>query len=210
MFTGIVQSIGEIAAIDKNGDWVVEIVADKLPLDKTPIGASIACNGICLTVVEIKPQSRLRETQSSRGIFKVQVSTETLSCTTALHWKPGVKLNLEPALHAGDELGGHIVSGHIDGITQLKDKRPEGNSLRCTFEVPHEFAKFIAPKGSVALDGVSLTINEVQGNRFGVNLIPYTLAHTTLGALKPGDEVNFEIDLMARYAERLLEQRAVS
>jgi riboflavin synthase len=115
-----------------------------------------------------------------------------------------VKINLEPALHAGDELGGHIVSGHIDAVAQLKEKRPEGNSLRCVFEVPHEFAKFIASKGSISLDGVSLTVNDVTGNRFGVNLIPYTLAHTTLGALEPGAEANFEIDLMARYAERLL------
>jgi riboflavin synthase len=199
MFTGIVQSLGEIAAIDKNGDWTVTIATEQLPLDKTEIGASISCNGICLTVIE-----------KTQGRFKVQVSAETLSCTTALHWKPGAKINLEPALHAGDELGGHIVSGHIDGVARLKEKAPEGDSQRYVFEVPYEFAKFVPSKGSVALDGVSLTVNEVQGNRFGVNLIPYTLAHTTLGALKPGDEVNFEVDLMARYAERLLEQRAAS
>lgn len=199
MFTGIVQSFGEIAAIDKNGDWIVTIVADKLSLDKTDVGASIACSGICLTVIE-KAQDR----------FKVQVSAETLSCTTALHWKPGLRLNLEPALHAGDELGGHIVAGHIDGIARLKEKHGENDSLRCIFEVPHEFAKFIAKKGSITLDGVSLTVNEAAGNRFGVNLIPYTLAHTTIGALDVGDEANFEVDLMARYAERLMEQRAAS
>jgi riboflavin synthase len=199
MFTGIVQALGEIVAIDKNGDWVATIIAGTLPLDKIPEGASISCNGICLTVIE-----------KAKDRFKVQVSAETLSRTTALHWRPGMRLNLESALHAGDELGGHIVSGHIDGVAHLREKQPEGDSLRCIFEVPHEFAKFIAKKGSVALDGVSLTVNEVAGHRFGVNLIPYTLAHSTLGALKPGDEVNFEVDLMARYAERLLEQKAAS
>lgn len=197
MFTGIVQDIGAIAAIDKKGDWTVTIAANKLPLEHMAIGASVACNGICLTVIEKAKQQ-----------FKVQVSAETLSKTTALHWREGTKVNLEPALRAGEELGGHLVSGHIDGVARLKDKQKEGDSLRCIFEVPHEFAKFIAPKGSVALDGISLTVNEVQGNRFGVNLIPHTLQQTTLGALEAGEEANFEVDLIARYAERLLNQKA--
>jgi len=193
MFTGIVQDIGEIAAIDKQGDWTLTIAVKKFPLDKTSIGASISCNGICLTVIE-----------KENNQFKVQVSAETLSKTTALHWRTGTRINLEPALRMGDELGGHLVSGHIDGVARLKDKQKEGDSWRYLFEAPHEFAKFIAPKGSITLDGVSLTINEVKGAQFGVNLIPHTLSETALGTLEPGGEVNFEVDMMVRYVERLL------
>jgi riboflavin synthase len=197
MFTGIVQDIGEIAAIDKTGDWTVTIAVSKLALGNMPIGASVACNGICLTVIE-----------KATDQFKVQISGETLSRTTAAHWSKGGRLNLEPALRLGDELGGHLVSGHIDGIARVRHKRKDGDSVRLTFEVPSEFAKFVAPKGSVALDGISLTVNEVEGACFGVNIIPHTLAHTTIGALEAGGEANFEVDLMARYAERLLSQRA--
>jgi riboflavin synthase len=195
MFTGIIQDIGEIASIDKQGDWTVAIRAGKLPLDRLAIGASIACSGICLTVIK-----------KGVGTFKVQVSGETLSCTTALHWKPGTRLNLEPALRMGDEAGGHLVTGHIDGLAKILEKIPENKSLRVTLEVSHELARFVAPKGSVALDGVSLTVNEVKNTRFGVNLIPFTQNETTLGALEPGAEANFEVDLIARYTARLLEQ----
>lgn len=192
MFTGIITDIGTIAAIDKQGDWALTIET-KLPLDKTPIGASVACSGICLTVIE-----------KSAKQFKVQVSRETLSKTTAVHWRPGIHINLEPALRAGDELGGHILSGHVDGIARVIDKKPEGDSLRFEFEVPHEFAKFLAPKGSAAIDGVSLTVNEVNGARFGVNIIPHTQKMTSLAALNPGDEANFEADMIARYVDRML------
>jgi riboflavin synthase len=199
MFTGIVQDIGEVTAIDKKGDWTLTVTAKKLPVDKMAIGASVSCNGICLTVIE-----------KDKDWFKVQVSAETLSKTTALHWRTGSRINLEPALRMGDELGGHLVTGHIDGTARVKDKQPEGDSIRYTFEVPHEFAKFIAAKGSVALDGVSMTVNEVNGHRFGVNVIPHTQTQTTLSAIEIGGEVNFEVDLIARYAGRLLNERAAA
>ncbi len=196
MFTGIVHDIGEITAIDKAGDWTITIAVGKLPLEKMDIGASVSCSGICLTVIEKTDRQ-----------YKVQVSAETLSKTTALHWRTGTRINLEPALRMGDELGGHMVAGHIDGTAQVKEKRKDGDSWRYTFEVPWEFAKFMAPKGSVALDGVSLTVNEVDGNRFGVNIIPHTRKETTFAALEPGAEVNFETDLIARYTDRLLSER---
>jgi len=196
MFTGIVQDIGDIAAIDKQGDWVLTIAAGKLPLADMAIGASVACNGICLTVIE-----------KQKGQFKVQVSAETLSKTTALHWRTGTRINLEPALRMGDELGGHMVLGHVDGVARVKERHKDGDSWRVDFELPHEFAKYLAPKGSIVIDGVALTVNEVKGARFGVNLIPHTLKETVLGALEAGGETNFEVDLMARYAERLLSQR---
>lgn len=193
MFTGIVQDIGTIAAIDKQGDWTLTIATQKLPLEKMAIGASVACGGICLTV-----------TEKGSGQFKVQVSMETLSKTTALRWKPGMGVNLEPALHMGDELGGHILSGHIDGVARVLDKVKTGDSLQYQFEVSEKFARFVASKGSVALDGVSMTVNEVNGVRFGVNIIPHTQKMTTLGMLGPGDEANFEADMIARYVERMM------
>jgi riboflavin synthase len=206
MFTGIIQDIGEIAAIDKTGDWTLTIATGKMPFDKMAVGASVACNGICLTVIEKLPASQSRA--SNRDAFRVQVSAETLSKTTALHWRTGTRINLEPALRVGDELGGHMVAGHIDGIARLKSKQKEGDSWRYLFEVPFEFAKFLAPKGSIALDGISLTVNEVEGARFGVNIIPHTQSQSTFGALEPGAEVNFEVDPIARYAERLLNKKA--
>ena len=205
MFTGIIQDIGEIVSIDKEGDWTLTIAARKLPLEKIAIGASVACNGICLTVVEKLLASQSRASNCDQ--FKVQVSTETLSRTTALHWRQGTRVNLETALRMGDELGGHMVSGHIDGIAKIVEKHKEMNSIRFLLELPHEFAKFIASKGSITLDGVSMTINEVKGPRFGVNVIPHTQNETSLGALEAGGEVNFEVDLIARYADRLLDQR---
>ena|ERR1700722_6851799 len=199
MFTGIITDIGTVAAIDKNGDWTLTIKAQKLPLDKMQLGASVACNGICLTVVE-----------KSVGQFKVQVSQETLSKTTALHWQPGRRINLESALRAGDELGGHYVSGHIDGIARVVSHTAEGDSQRFLFEVPTSFLKYFVPKGSVAIDGVSLTVNEVDEQGFGVNIIPHTLKMTGFTALGPGDEVNFEVDMIARYVERMMNTRAAS
>lgn len=195
MFTGIIQDIGEVAAIEKQGTLTLTIAASKLPLDNMAAGASIACNGICLTVIA-KEKSR----------FKVQLSGETLKRTTASAWQTGTRVNLEPALRAGDEFGGHIVAGHIDGLARVMEKRKDGGSLVFQFAVPEEFAKFIAPKGSIAIDGVSLTVNEAAGPRFSVTIIPHTQNETTLPALKAGDKANFEIDLIARYAGRLLHQ----
>jgi riboflavin synthase len=196
MFTGIIQDIGEILAIDRRGDWVVT-VATHLPLDHTKTGASIAHSGICLTAIEISPQG-------GRGHYKVQLSEETLSKTTALRWQVGTRVNLETALRAGDELGGHYVSGHIDGIARVESMAKSADSLRLQFDVPADLAKYIASKGSATIDGVSLTVNHVDGSRFGVNVIPHTQKATTLGTLKIGDEANIEVDMIARYVERIL------
>lgn len=192
MFTGIITDLGTVRAVSGSGDRRLEI-ATKFDMDTVPIGASIANNGICLTVIEKGP-----------GWFAVQASEETLSKTTARDWGVGQRLNLERALKLGDELGGHIVSGHVDGIATIVALTPENDSLRFVFEAPADLAKFVAPKGSVALDGVSLTVNEVDGARFGVNIIPHTQAETTFGQSRVGDRVNMEIDMLARYVARLL------
>lgn len=204
MFTGIIQDIGTITAIDKQGDWTLTIATEKLALDKTALGASISCSGICLTVIDL--ESRSGDMRSNRDQFKVQISMETLSKTTAIHWRLGQRINLETALKMGDELGGHILSGHVDGVARVVGKEPERDSLRYVFEVPSQFAKFLAPKGSAAIDGVSLTVNEVNGAKFSVNIIPHTQNMTTLAALEIGDEVNFEVDMIARYVERMLDK----
>lgn len=193
MFTGIIQDIGVVTALDKAGDWVLTIAAAKLPLERLPLGASVACNGICLTVI--------RKTTAD---FTVQLSNETVQLTTAQHWQIGQPLNLETALRVGDELGGHIVSGHVDGVAELVAREFEQDSLRLTFALPEKFAAFVAPKGSITLDGVSLTVNQVSGGRFGINIIPYTQQETTLGKLQVGHKVNFEIDMIARYVARML------
>ena len=195
MFTGIVQDVGEIVSVEKNGDWVVTI-STVLPLEGIPVGGSVSCGGICLTVIEKTAKQ-----------FKVQLSMETLSKTTAMHWKPGLKLNLEPALRFGDELGGHLLTGHVDGVAYLVGKRADADSIRCRFEAPNEFVRFLAMKGSVAIDGVSLTVNEVMGREFGVNIIPHTQKHTTFGTLDVGTAVNFEADMIMRYVERILAYR---
>ena len=195
MFTGIIQSIGAIAAIDRKGDWTINVASD-LPLDAVALGASIACSGICLTVIA-KDEKK----------FTAQLSAETLSKTTAAGWDVGTRLNLERALRLGDELGGHIVSGHVDAVASVIDRQPDGDSLCFLFEVPAAFAKFLAPKGSVTLDGVSLTVNAVDGARFGVNIIPHTQTATTLGDRRAGDAVTFEIDVIARYVERMMPLR---
>lgn len=196
MFTGLVQSIGEVTAIDKRGDWVITVSAPTFDMGAVVLGASIACNGICLTVIEKDDHH-----------FKVQLSTETLSKTTAMKWVAGTRINLEPALRFGDELGGHLVTGHVDGVAYVTERRKEGDSLRYRFEAPRDFVRFVAPKGSVALDGVSLTINDVWGGQFGVNIIPHTQNHTTFGTLVVGQSVNFEVDMLARYIDRLMGAR---
>ncbi len=193
MFTGIVQDIGRVAGIERQGDWILTVAPTQMGLTDVALGASIACNGICLTVIDKNPQD-----------FYVQMSQETLDTTTARRWAIGQSVNLERALRVGDELGGHYVSGHVDGMASLVDKQPDGDSLRLTFELPHEFTRFVVSKGSITLDGVSLTVNDVSGSRFGVNLIPHTLHMTTLGALPAFGAVNFEIDMIARYIDRAM------
>jgi riboflavin synthase len=196
MFTGIVTSIGTVRAVEKRGDTHITIAA---PFDIAglSIGASIACSGCCLTVAGRDP---------AQSAFSVTASAETLAHTNLSSWRPGDRINLERPLRVGDELGGHIVSGHVDGVAELLDATPEGESLRLMFRAPVDLARFIAPKGSVALDGVSLTVNEVDGARFGVNIIPHTQSVTTLGRLAeagPGVLLNLEIDPLARYVARL-------
>ena len=199
MFTGIVTDIGEVRGVEERGDRRF-VIGCSYAAETIAIGASIACSGICLTVTD-------RGTDETGAWFAVDVSAETVSVTTAAGWAAGTRLNLERALKIGDELGGHIVTGHVDGLAQVTDVHPEGDSLRLTFEAPGSLAPFVAAKGSVALDGVSLTVNSVEGARFGINLIPHTRAQTTLGALAPGQGVNLEIDILARYVARLNEVR---
>ena len=195
MFTGIVTDVGEIRRVEKRGDTHI-VIATHYDVATIAIGASIACSGVCLTVVE-------KGNREDRW-FAVTASGETLAKTTIAGWKPGDAVNLERPLRLGDELGGHIVAGHVDGVAKLVKRAPEGESVRMIFEPPEYLVPFIAAKGSVALDGVSLTVNEVEVARFGVNLIPHTLKVTTFGRLKAGAKVNLEVDLMARYVARLV------
>lgn len=196
MFTGIITGIGTVLAAD-GGRFSVR---SDYPAASIALGASICHDGVCLTVTSV-------ENDGAGSRYTLDVSNETLSLTTLGDWTAGRPINLERALKAGDELGGHIVSGHVDGVARIVDIRADGESRRLTFEAPAALAPFIAPKGSVALDGTSLTVNEVDGARFGVNLIPHTLTVTTWGGKKPGDRVNIEIDPLARYVARLLEMR---
>jgi len=204
MFTGIISDVGRLAAIEERGDrrLVIETRFDTATID---LGASIACDGVCLTVVERSP-----------GRFAVDASAETLSKTTIGGWREGRRLNLERAMRLGDEIGGHLVYGHVDGLATVVSAEPEGGSVRWRFVVPEGLARFIAPKGSVALNGVSLTVNEVEGGVFGVNIIPHTQAMTTFVApgedrpdegwgVRVGDPVNLEVDMLARYVARLNE-----
>ncbi|SDH20633.1 riboflavin synthase [Alloyangia pacifica] len=193
MFTGIVTDMGEIRALEQAGDLTARIgtAYDTAGIE---IGASIACDGVCLTVVTL-----------GDDWFDVQISAETLSKTNLGSWEAGKRVNLERALKVGDELGGHIVSGHVDGLAEVVSIQDEGDSTRVQLRAPDELAKFIAPKGSVALNGTSLTVNEVQGTVFGINFIPHTKEVTTWGGVKLGDKVNLEIDTMARYVARLRE-----
>ncbi|MEE2995879.1 MAG: riboflavin synthase [Pseudomonadota bacterium] len=192
MFTGIVTDVGTVRAIEQKGDTRIEI-GTVYDMDDIDIGASIACSGPCLTVVE-----------KGDDWFAVEASAETLDKTVLGGWAVGTLVNLERALRIGDELGGHIVSGHVDAVAVVVDMQQEGDSVRFTFEAPADFAKYLAPKGSVCLDGVSLTVNEVRGNRFGVNIISHTQSATSFEGRIVGDSVNMEIDTIARYVARLI------
>lgn len=194
MFTGIITDLGKVRHVDHGGEtrFEFETAYDTATID---IGASIACNGCCLTVIDKGP-----------GWFAAEASAETLSKTCLRDWTAGTPVNFERAMKVGDELGGHIVSGHVDGVATVVDIRPDGESKRYVFDAPEDLKKFVAPKGSVALDGVSLTVNEVQDGRFGVNIIPHTQAVTTFGTYEVGSKVNMEIDMLARYVARLMEK----
>jgi riboflavin synthase len=195
MFTGIIQAVGRVLAREpRAGDVRLTIACEGLDLTRVHVGDSLCVQGCCLTAVEL-----------DRSTFGADVSRETLALTTLGSLEPGAPVNLEPALRAGDPLGGHLVSGHIDGVARVTEVDADARSLRLTLETSVELARYLAPKGSVALDGVSLTINETAGASFGVNIIPHTQSHTTLGKLAVGAHVNLEVDQLARYVERLLE-----
>ena len=201
MFTGIVTDVGTVRSAEQRGDLRLQI-ATEYDLDTVDLGASICCSGVCLTVVD-----------KGDEWFAVDVSGETISKTAADHWCEGARLNLERALRLGDELGGHIVTGHVDAVAEVVGTCPEGDSLRIGFSVPRELGSMIAPKGSISLDGVSLTVNDVRDaedgtTHFSVNIIPHTAANTTLGKLEQGNAVNVEIDVLARYLERMTAARA--
>ncbi len=196
MFTGIVTDIGKVLELEQRGDLRARIgtAYDVAGID---IGASIACNGVCLTVIALG--------RAPQNWFDVEISSETIGATNVGGWALGTALNLERALKVGDELGGHIVSGHVDGVTEVIDIKEVGDSTRVTFRAPEPLARFIAPKGSVALNGTSLTVNAVAGCDFGINFIPHTKSATTWGETNVGDLINLEIDTMARYVARLRE-----
>jgi len=196
MFTGIITDIGTIAALEKSAGAIRLKVSNHYQADSIDIGASIACAGICLTVIE-------KGQEDNVCWFSAQASNETANLTTLDTWREGMSVNLERALKIGDELGGHMVSGHVDGTAKIISRTTDGSSTRFVLQAPESLAGFIAPKGSVTLDGVSLTVNEVDGEEFGVNIIPHTKQVTTWGKREPNDHMNLEIDLMARYAARL-------
>jgi riboflavin synthase len=198
MFTGIITDLGRVKRL-RRGDLLDLTIATAYDASAIPLGASIACSGACLTVVALAP-----------GEFSVQASAETLACTTLGSWEEGTQVNLERPLRIGDELGGHLVSGHVDGIAQIIERRPEAESVGFVFAAPEGLARFVASKGSVALDGVSLTVNEVFDGHFGVNIIPHTLACTNFGSAVRGQQMNIEIDPIARYVERLLDWRSAA
>jgi len=197
MFTGIIREVGTLLSRKEAGDTYLRIACQRSP-ETIEIGASIACNGICLTVMETG-------TDDDRHWFEVAASAETKDKTTLGAWQPGQRINLEPALRLGDELGGHIVSGHVDGVGEITGLRAEGDSHRLSVRAPEALAGFIASKGSICIDGISLTVNEVAGPAFGVNIIPHTWSVTSLAGAEPGGQVNLEIDLLARYVARLNE-----
>ena len=193
MFTGLITDVGRVRAVTSVGDRRIEIETS-FPIAEIELGASIACSGVCLTAIEF-----------GDNWFAVEASEETTSKTTVGDWQAGDALNLERSLRIGDELGGHLVFGHVDGVAKIAERQTDGDSIRFSILAPDDLAPYIAPKGSVALSGVSLTVNEVDGNRFGVNIIPHTADATTLGKLSAGDRVNLEIDMLARYVARQLE-----
>jgi riboflavin synthase len=199
MFTGIITDIGRVERLEDRGDLRARI-RTAYPPEGIALGASIACGGICLTVVE-------RGAGEGGGWFEVDISAETVARTNLRAgrraWAPGAKVNLERPLRLGDELGGHVVTGHVDGTAEVLEVRGEGDSTRVVLQAPDDLARYVAPKGSVALDGTSLTVNEVDGSLFGINLIPHTKAATTWGEVAEGDLVNIEIDALARYVARL-------
>ncbi len=194
MFTGIITHIGRVARLERSNGGVRLTMDGGFDLNDVTIGASISHAGCCLTVVEI-----------SEDRYVLDVSNETLAVTSVRDWKEGSRVNIERALKIGDELGGHIVSGHVDGLAELLSVTQDGDSYRLKFRAPPPLHRFIAPKGSVALDGISLTVNEVDGDTFGVNIIPHTWTHTTLGQTEVGQSVNLEVDRLARYAARWFE-----
>ena len=195
MFTGIVQGVGRVRSVAaRGGDVRLWIETGDVPLSDVVIGGSIAVNGVCLTAVEF-----------ATGAFAADVSRETLSLTTAGTWKGGTRVNLEKALTAGQALGGHYVTGHVDGVGAVVSQHPDARSVRVEFEVPAGIAHYVARKGSICVDGVSLTVNAVEGARFDVNLVPHTLEMTVLSDYRPGTPVNLEVDIIARYVERLLQ-----
>jgi riboflavin synthase len=193
MFTGIITDIGKVRTLEKKGDTRIEITT-QIDTKSINIGASICCSGACLTVIE-----------KQGGWFAVQASSETLSKTVLGSWAPNTPVNLERALKVGDEMGGHIVSGHVDGIAQVTDVKKEGDSLRVKIKTDDTLKRFVAPKGSITINGVSLTVNYVEGNCFDVNIVPHTQFETTLGKISTDEMVNVEIDMLARYVARLLE-----
>lgn len=194
MFTGIIQSIGEIAAIQpKGGDVRLYIKTGKLQVNNVALGDSIATNGVCLTAVELPGDG-----------FWADVSRETLDCTSVGNWKVGQTVNLEKAMTPETHFGGHIVSGHVDGLGEIVTRKPDGRSERFVIRAPKELARYIAAKGSITVDGTSLTVNHVDGDEFGLNIVPHTLQETVMGTYSAGTQVNLEVDLIARYLERLL------
>ena len=194
MFTGIVAAVGDVRAVEaRGGDLRLTIGFKQLAAEALAPGDSVCVQGVCLTVAAV-----------TRETFAADVSRETLSLTTLGECVVGARVNLEPALRAGDPIGGHLVSGHVDGVARVRERRGDGRSTRIVIEAPLSLMRYIARKGSVALDGVSLTVNEVEAATFGVNLIPHTLSVTTLGRLSPGDRVNLEVDQLARYVERVI------
>jgi riboflavin synthase len=200
LFTGIISDIAEVTAVERGESDLVRLtIACGYDPQTIEIGASIACNGVCLTAVA-------RGKESGRNWFAADAAAETLRVTTVGRWRAGTRINLERALKAGDELGGHIVAGHVDGLAAVTARENLTEMARLTFRAPAELARLIAPKGSVALDGVSLTVNEVRGDTFSVLIIPHTLKVTTFHSLAAGDETNLEVDLMARYVARLIER----
>ena len=196
MFTGIVTDIGTVRRIERGNGGATLTIATAYDTAAIALGASIGCAGVCLTATALRP-----------GEFTADASAETLACSTVGEWRAGARINLEQAMKLGDEMGGHLVLGHVDGVATIVDRRPDGESVRFTIAAPADLAPYIAPKGSVALDGVSLTVNAVDGATFGVNIIPHTLSHTIFGKAEPGTRMNLEIDLIARYVERLLDAR---
>lgn len=193
MFTGLITDLGRVRSVETSAGGARLAVETAYDMSAVEVGASIACSGACMTVVE-----------KGAGWFAADVSGESLARTTIGGWKAGGRVNLEQSLRLGDTLGGHLVTGHVDAVATVLERRPDGDSQRFSFAIPEGYEGFIAPKGSVALDGVSLTVNEVENGRFGVNIIPHTAERTTFGVLQAEDRVNLEVDLIARYVARLI------